>query len=299
MLIALYDYDKDKMANLLDKNITSFQKIEALYKLNRLKEMQEEIYKLNPDALLYKTYFDSLKNGNFFSYDVEIIGSFLINKIKLRQNPYLLEVNNIEKNNEIIFSRFFNSFLIGIGYNDKLLLKLSKKERVKNIEYNFYAFYHKNDLSIDIANNKIINIKQDSAGIDLNFRDFLFRFNYSKNFYNRDIFFKTLLELNYEKNLNLFKETFFDFYIKNVNYSNMFDTFSESGIGIVFKEPDTSSKKFKFFVNPLIFYNTLSNIGYKLTFGLDKRVIKADNLKIVFILSKDEKEVKVSYIYFY
>jgi hypothetical protein len=67
----------------------------------------------------------------------------------------------------------------------------------------------------------------------------------------------------------------------------MLKSYDEVAVGVFYGYGVNHLKTAKFFINPSISYNTISNFGYNIIFGMNQRVITADNLKIIFSLSKD------------
>ena len=59
------------------------------------------------------------------------------------------------------------------------------------------------------------------------------------------------------------------------------------------------SKRWDYFINPSIVYNSITGFGYQVILGVNRKLIKADNLKILAIYGKDTKEAQVIYIYYY
>jgi hypothetical protein len=173
---------------------------------------------------------------------------------------------------------------------------------IKPFDIKLYAAYK--DMDIDSylkLNSKIYMIRRDMLSIEANYKkgrnSYTFISNYSHNFLYKYKFYRFLNEILYSYQLHF--NLFYTFYAKKVIYSNYLDSFTEIGGNIFFGNMDNLSKKWDYFINPSFAYNSLSKTTYQIIFGINKRVIKADNLRFVVIYGKDMEGIKIVYIYYY
>jgi len=307
MTIAIYEYNKDKINYLLNKkDIPPYQRIEANYKLKRFKIVQDKIFNsYNPNAQIYETYFDTIKKiNNFISFHVDIKKDFLTNNLKMRSDGYLVEVQTINGDSkQILISKKFLDYLLSVGYensnNSSPLLKLSKGNR----HYTYYIAYHQNIVNLDKVAKKAYTTKQDLIGAKFfnisNYDNTTFKAEFSKNNdkqYNNK-YYQTLLELYNEH--RIYAPLQFISYIDNVHYSSIYDNYSELGLGLSYQNMQTSSKKIKFIITPLILYNTNTKFGYNFGIKLHRRIIKADDLSFLISINSYENDIQIVYIYYF
>ena len=304
MNIVLYKYDKDKIDNFLEKKIPLYQKIEANYKLKRYREAENEIFSSSDiNSFLYKDYLEIFKHtADFISFDTEIQKDFLTTNLNIKENPVLLKLKTINDNyKEISISKKIFNYNFSIGYqssdSSSPVIKISKNTRC----FSYYLNYHQNIVNLNKVSKNTYIIKQDMLGLKskYSFKNediIIFKSEFSKNYYN-NTYFQTLFELFGKYQLNNLITILS--YIDNVYYSRIYKNYSEMGFSIKVWEKETYSKKFKFFIAPLIYYNTQSKFGYKIKTGFNKRVIKADNLSFVISIGSYDKEIKIAYIYYF
>ena len=306
MELALYEYNKDKIAFLLHKkDITPYQKIEANYKLKRFKQVEEEIFS-SPilNSQMYATYFEILKNSaNFVSFDLEMQEEFLIADTKFKYNPYTIKLKTINNSSkEILISRDFLNYIFSLGYqnsdNSSPVVKFAKNGKI----FSYYIVYHQNLLNVDKTAKKIYTIKQDAVGIKLKktYQYNIIQFNteFSKNYYKTITYIQKAFEIYNEHIINNTLRALF--YIDNVDFSRTFSKhYTEFGIGLNYKEKEDYSKKIKFFLKPIIYYNTQTKSGYKIEIGFNKRIIKADNLLFLISIGPNENGLKMTYTYYF
>ena len=306
MELALYEYDKDKIASLLHKkDIAPYQKIEANYKLKRFKKVEEEIF-LSPllNTQMYATYFEILKNSaNFVSFDVETQEEFLLTDTKCRYNPYGIEFKTINSSSkEILVSYNFLNYILSLGYehsdNSSPVIKFAKNNPV----FSYYIAYHRNILNVDKVEKKVYIMKQDAVGFQwriMNSKHNVTHFNseFSKNYY-KTTYIQKIFQIYNDYIINNSLRNIF--YIDDVHFSPISSShYSEIGLGLDYKEKEDYSKKIKFFFKPIIYYNTQTKSGYKIETGFNKRIIKADNLLFLLSIGSNENGLKIAYIYYF
>jgi len=305
MSLAIYSYDKDAMNILLKKKIPIYQKIEANYKLKRYKQVQKYIF-LSPriSSNLYLMYLNTLKKvGNFVYFGMNIQKNVLTNKLKIKNNDYLMEIETINNSSkEILISKKFLNYILGIGCNKSNhsfpILEFIQKGRL----FSYTFIYNKNTTFFDKVTKKIYEIRRDILNMKYNYRNYInnvtiFSGDISKNYYNH----KTYTQINFQvyNKYNIVNNLDTIFYINHTNYSNVFENFNEIGIGVNFQDSSTYSINPTFFITPLIFYNTKTSLGYNLIVGFYKRIIKADKLSVLINLNSYENSLKINYIYYF
>ena len=312
MNITLKNNNLYEVRKLLNKKIDIYQKIAALQALKKEKELISTIFEyenITNDQNLYNTYFN-LISKKYISFEsiFENKGSYnnILNTIQYK-NSYLLEINydNIyhKQNKEISIA--YKNIKLGLRDNNATFVSLKGYTNFKlnKINFKLIAGIFQNSLDNDQIFNTTINhfISLDTSfQSHKNYMDLISTFSkyYTQN--NHFMFDKYEITLNdiynYNSLLNLSS------YIKQIQYSNILDSYTEIGIGAFYGYSINHLKTPKFFINPIITYNTSSNIGYNLSIGMNKRVIKADNLKIILSISKDKysdtAKILFNYIYY-
>ncbi|ACM93120.1 conserved hypothetical protein [Nautilia profundicola AmH] len=308
MNLALYQYDKDKINRLINKKIASYQKIEGLYKLQRYKQAEKEIFKnKSNNSQIYKAYFDMFrKHGNYVSYNFDIQKNFITNKLKIKHNEYELEIYKLKNINEIILSKKINSYVLGAGYQNSdsssMVFKIYKNFEIDNPKIKLFSYINKNINFLNFADKEIYTVKENLVSIKTEFKlntenKFLTSLGVAKDKYENKSFNKRFFNIDYIRRYD--RHANIRFYLKNVGYSDVFTSYSEVGAGAYISEKNTYSKKLHFFANPILYYNTLDKLGYNIIVGCKKRLIKADELKLYISVMPQVFEFNLNYIYYY
>jgi len=312
MNIALQNNDTYKIEKLLNTKIGIYQKITALDKLQRYNDEEDTIFKyesITNDKNLYNRYFklNTKKYVSFRSiFEIKDGYNNSLNSI-IYKNKYSLQLNydNVfhQNNKEVLVG--YKNITIGLRESQKTFISIKAKKELKidKIDSIFKLGFNQKSLDNDLMFNTTINhfislnLSKTTHNHYLSFKSVFSKYYYqTSNF----AFNKSEISLNdiyrYDSLLN------FSSYIKNVTYSNILQSYNEIGIGSFYGYSKNHLKTAKYFINPIITYNTLSNIGYNISLGMNKRVIKADNLKVVLSYSKDQfgdtAKIIFNYIYY-
>ncbi|RUM43892.1 MAG: hypothetical protein DSY46_07125 [Hydrogenimonas sp.] len=309
MAIAIHENDKDHIAHLLDKNISKIQKIEAFYRLHDLKRAESEIFSLeNPSSSLYHTYLNLLiESVNFIAYEIDIREGLYINRIKIQNRPYQLEMKTVnDRSQEVIISTNILRYQIDVGYeksqNSSPSLNIAKKFKRDRLNGHYFIAYHKNEInSIDTVTKQVLNIKRDMIGFHVNIGQgvdhLLIEMDYSKNYFKGATFYRLFTQCNYAHTYT--SHLVSNLYLKQLSYSSYLISSHEVGGNLLITTGSNRSKKPKYFLSPTLLYNDQIGFGYNIIFGFDKRVIKADNVELMVGIGSIQNELKVTYTYYY
>jgi hypothetical protein len=114
MDLYLYEYDKDKIKQML-KKVEPYQQVAGYYKLKEYKNLEDVIFKMkDKDASMYATYFEAIKNTqNYMKISLSNKNNLFYLDFKLKQMPFIADILSVQNVKKVIL------------YNAKSYLRLS------------------------------------------------------------------------------------------------------------------------------------------------------------------------------
>ncbi len=285
--------------------MSGYQKVQAYAIMQDYKRAEDALFNLKQiNALSYASYYDFFtKTGNSFFTSLEYQKDYtLLFNLKYKKTSYtFFNINSLIDALLIQKSIYPYEILIG-GVKD------SKSDFVVGIKRNFTFPLFTSTLLIaksypnrfSLLDKKYIT-KQDLISLNSTYKRGRNTFNILASLANNKLSFHRFFSYKVESNLQhqAHYNLFYTLSLKREGYSNYLQTYNEISLGFLYGIMDNKSKKLKGFINPSVVYNDIGGVGWGMIFGVERRVIKADELRFKIILNNSSKGFELSYIYYF
>ncbi len=302
MDVALYEFDTYKIRNLLQKNINTLQRIDGLDKIGDTNKEADEIFaykQYGGYAQLWPSYFELIKKKKrFLSYKSDIYflknytNQYMAFRFGYGNYGLKIDIDNVlkQQNKDMIIDyEFTKNNQISIGWRensaDFVLFEIKNISKIRsNIQLTTSLGVNQKSKDSDemFVNTKNNNIKTTLLYLLSNRSRLNFDFGIAQYYYQNGGFIgnKTGFELHHYFDYS--KMWHFTNYIKIENYSTkkLLNSYKEIGSGFVYGVQNNILNRFSYYINPSILYNTYSGLGYGILFGADRRLFRADELRI-------------------